>query len=75
MKDSKKRLAEITVELAEAKDVVRVKKRELKKIKGGTLEAENAKRELETIKSGLKAMKDRQELIVEEFKERNSDRA
>jgi hypothetical protein len=69
MKNNKKRLTEVTVELAEAKEVVRVKRNELKKLKGGTLEAENAKRELEALKSGLKSIKEQQELILEEFKE------
>ena len=72
MKNPRARLAEATITLAEAKEIVRAKKKKikkLKKLKGSKLGAENAKRELQTIETGVEAIEQHQALLVQEVGE------
>jgi hypothetical protein len=70
MKNVRAQLANSTLALVKARDIVRAKKKKLKKLKGNTLNAANAKLELKTIEMGVQAIEEQQELLVEQLKEK-----
>ena len=68
MNADKERLAEAEKGLVESKKVLRAEKKKAKKLKGNKLEKENAGRRLETVKNGVKAIKQQRDALEEKRK-------